>query len=265
MAAPAEMVAMSRVKVLMLRAPGTNRDGDTQIAFETAGAVVDSALVSELFRGEKKLLDYHIAVIPGGFTYGDDISAGKIMANEIRLRLGEDVQKFVDDGRLILGICNGFQVLVKTGILPGIRGAGQQPVTLTNNDSGRFECRWVYLRVNPKSPCVFTRGIDMMYVPVAHGEGKLVAAPGVLEKLNVVVQYTDEKGNTGAGYPCNPNGSVNDIAGICDDSGRIFGLMPHPEDFIRATQHPRWTRERRRRTGDGLAVFVNAVKWARGI
>jgi len=256
---------MNRVKALMFRAPGTNRDVDTQIAFEMAGAEVDSALVTELFRKEKRLADYHIAVIPGGFTYGDDISAGKIMANEIRLRLGEDIKKFVEDGRLILGICNGFQVLVKTGILPGIPGQGAQPVTLTNNDSGKFECRWVYLKVNKKSPCVFTRGMQGIYAPIAHGEGKLTAAPGVLEKLNIVVQYVDEKGKTEAGYPDNPNGSVKDIAGICDTSGRIFGLMPHPEDFIRWTQHPRWTREKLRQDLYGLQVFINAVAWAKGI
>ncbi|OGO00665.1 MAG: phosphoribosylformylglycinamidine synthase I [Chloroflexi bacterium RBG_13_52_12] len=256
---------MSKVKVLMLRAPGTNRDGDTQIAFETVGAEVGSALVTELLRKEKRFSDYHIMVIPGGFTYGDDISAGRIMANEIRLRLGEDIKKFVEDGRLVLGICNGFQVLVKTGILPGIPGQDAQPVTLTNNDSGKFECRWVYLKVNKKSPCVFTKGIKGMYIPIAHGEGKLAAAPDVLEKLNIVVQYVDEKGNTKAGYPSNPNGSAKDIAGICDPSGRIFGMMPHPEDFIRWTQHPRWTREKPREDLYGLQIFANAVAWAKGI
>jgi phosphoribosylformylglycinamidine synthase I len=256
---------MSNVKVLILRAPGTNCDFETQVAFETAGAGVASALVYELFRGEKRLRDYHVAVIPGGFTYGDDISAGRIMANEIRLRLGEDIRKFVSDGRLILGICNGFQVLVKTGILPGIPGQTAQPVTLANNDSGKFECRWVYLKVNEKSPCVFTKGMDGMYIPVAHGEGKLVAGPDVLGKLNIVAQYVDAKGKTGAGYPFNPNGSLKDIAGICDDSGRIFALMPHPERFIRWTQHPRWTREKPRPSGDGLQVFINAVNWAKSI
>jgi phosphoribosylformylglycinamidine synthase I len=256
---------MNKVKVLMLRAPGTNRDVDTQIAFETVGAEVASALVNELVRQQKRLADYHILMIPGGFTYGDDISAGKIMANEIRLRLGEDIKKFVADGRLVMGICNGFQVLVKTGILPGINGQSAQPVTLTNNDSGKFECRWVYLKANKKSPCVFTRGIDIIYAPVAHGEGKLVAESDILDKLNIVMQYVDEKGKTGAGYPYNPNGSVKDIAGICDSSGRIFGMMPHPEDFIRWTQHPRWTREKTREDLYGLQIFTNAVAWARGI
>ena len=256
---------MSKVKTLMLRAPGTNCDFETRVAFEQAGAEVDSALVTELFRREVLLADYQIMVIPGGFTYGDDISAGKIMANEIRLRLGEDIRKFVDDGRLILGVCNGFQVLVKAGILPGIEDQNSQPVTLAGNDSGKFECRWVYLQVNEASPCVFTRGIHSLYIPVNHGEGKLVAEPGILDRLNVVLYYADENGNTEAGYPYNPNGSVGNIAGICDASGRIFALMPHPERFIRWTQHPRWTRETPRNYGDGLQVFLNAVAWVKGI
>jgi len=256
---------MNKVKVLMLRAPGTNRDIDTRLAFEQCGAEADSALITELLRGEKRLMDYQVLNIPGGFTYGDDISAGKIMANEIRLKLGDDINKFVADGRLVLGICNGFQVLVKTGILPGIKGKNDQPVTLTNNDSGKFECRWVYLKVNEQSPCVFTRGMRGMYVPIAHGEGKLVAEPGMAEKLNIVVQYVDEKGNTRAGYPYNPNGSINDIAGICDATGRIFGLMPHPEDFIHRTQHPRWTRETPRPELYGLQIFQNAVSWVKRI
>jgi phosphoribosylformylglycinamidine synthase len=257
---------MSTIKVLMLRAPGTNRDGDTQIAFEMAGAgLVDSALVGELVRKEKKLSDFHILVIPGGFTYGDDISAGRIMANEIRLKLGDDIKRFVADGKLVLGICNGFQVLVKTGILPGLPDQKGQPVTLTNNDSGKFECRWVYLKPNKNNPCVFTKGIKGIYAPIAHGEGKLTAAPDILVKLNTVLQYTDEKWKTEAGYPYNPNGSINDIAGICDASGRIFGLMPHPEDFIRWTQHPRWTREKERQDLYGLQIFTNAVAWAKNI
>jgi phosphoribosylformylglycinamidine synthase subunit PurQ / glutaminase len=256
---------MKKVKVLMLRAPGTNRDIDTRIAFDQCGAEVDSALINEIVRNEKRIMDYQILVIPGGFTYGDDISAGKIMANEIRLILGEDIKKFVADGRLVLGICNGFQVLVKTGILPGIKGKSAQPITLTNNDSGKFECRWVYLKVNEQSPCVFTKGIKGMYVPIAHGEGKLVAEPGMAEKLNIVVQYVDENWKTRAGYPANPNGSINDIAGICDPSGRIFGLMPHPEDFIRWTQHPRWTRETQREDLYGMQIFQNAVRWAERI
>jgi len=138
-------------------------------------------------------------------------------------------------------------------------------LTLAGNDSGRFECRWVYLYANKTSPCIFTRGIDLMYLPVAHGGGKVVIEPGALEELNVALYYADETGDIRAGYPHNPNGSVNNIAGICDATGRIFGLMPHPERFIRWTQHPRWAREPRRDYGDGFRVFLNAVEWAKSI
>jgi len=251
---------MAKVRTLILRAPGTNCDEETAFAFEQAGAVVDSAHVNELVRRRKPFSQYQILVIPGGFTYGDDVSAGKILANELRLKLGGDIQDFIERGGLILGICNGFQVLVRAGILPS--AGGNHRLTLAGNDSNRFECRWVYLRVNQKSPCIFTRGMTAIYLPVAHGEGKVVAeAPG---NLNVVVRYADESGNVRAGYPYNPNGSVDNIAGICDASGRIFGLMPHPERFIRRAQHPRWTREAARERGDGFSVFLNAVEWVKG-
>ena len=256
---------MARVKTLILRAPGTNCDVETVVAFQQAGSEVESAHVNELLHRETLVSDYQIMVIPGGFTYGDDISAGKILANELRLKLGEDIQRFVDDGRLILGICNGFQVLVKSGILPRLTDENSQPLTLAGNDSGKFECRWVYLRVNETSPCIFTRGISTMYLPVAHAEGKVVAEPRIVEELNVVLYYADETGNIQAGYPYNPNGSVDNIAGICDASGRIFALMPHPERFVRWTQHPRWTREPLRNYGDGLQIFLNAVEWAKTI
>jgi phosphoribosylformylglycinamidine synthase I len=256
---------ISKVKTLILRAPGTNCDVESAFAFERAGAQVDLIHVDELIRQQKSLSNYQIMVIPGGFTYGDDISAGKILANELRLKLGGEIQKFVDDGRLILGICNGFQILVKAGMLPESKGGNAQSLTLAGNDSGRFECRWVYLCANKTSPCIFTRGIDLMYLPVAHGGGKVVIEPEALEELNVALYYADDTGDIRAGYPHNPNGSVNNIAGICDATGRIFGLMPHPERFIRWTQHPRWTREPWRDYGDGFRVFLNAVEWAKSI
>ncbi|MCK4362795.1 MAG: phosphoribosylformylglycinamidine synthase I [Dehalococcoidia bacterium] len=249
---------MASIKTLMLRAPGTNCDGETAFALEQAGSQVESVHINELLHRTKLLSDYQIMVIPGGFTYGDDISGGKILANELRLKLGEEMRKLVADGRLILGICNGFQVMVKAGILPEL----SPQLTLASNDSGRFECRWVYLRVNETSPCIFTRGIDMMYLPVAHGEGKVVTEPGI---PNIALRYADETGNTNASYPYNPNGSVDNIAGICDASGRIFALMPHPERFIRWTQHPRWTREPAKERGDGFRIFKNAVAWAKTI
>jgi phosphoribosylformylglycinamidine synthase I len=255
----------TRVKTLILRAPGTNCDAESAFAFERAGAQVDLIHVNELIRRQRLLSDYLIMVIPGGFTYGDDISAGRILANELRLKLRGEIQKFVDDGRLILGICNGFQVLVKAGLLPKSRGEKSQSLTIATNDSGKFECRWVYLRASKTSPCIFTRGINLMYLPVAHGEGKVVIEPGALEELNVALYYADEAGDIRAGYPHNPNGSMNNMAGICDATGRIFALMPHPERFIRWTQHPRWTTEPRRDYGDGFRIFLNAVEWAKGI
>ena len=252
------------VKAVILRAPGTNCDVETAFAFQQAGAGVDSVHVNRLIRHEQRLADYQIMVIPGGFTYGDDIGAGKVLANELKLKLGEDIMRFIEAGGLILGICNGFQVLVKAGFLPEPSVKSPPHLTLTDNDSGKFECRWIYMSVNQETPCVFTRGVDRMYLPVAHGEGKVVADPEVLPELNVVLRYTDERGDSNAGYPHNPNGSVDNIAGICDASGRIFALMPHPERHIRGTQHPRWTRQGAKEYGDGFLIFRNAVRWAAG-
>ncbi len=254
---------MTKVRTLIIRAPGTNCDAETAYAFEMAGAATSLVHVNQLIRHEEQLSDYQILVIPGGFTYGDDISAGKVLANELSLKLGEDIRGFVSQGGLVLGICNGLQVLVKTGILSGRHDSKQPRVTLGANDSGRFECRWVYLKVSKESPCLFTQGIDRLYLPVANGEGKVVTDGGALAEANIVLRYTDEEGNTDAGYPHNPSGSVDNIAGICDSSGRIFALMPHPERHIRGTQHPRWTREGAKEHGDGFKIFQNALSWAK--
>ena len=256
---------MSKVRALMLRAPGTNCDVETTFAFEQAGAEVSSVHVNQLIRREQRLSDYQAMIVPGGFTYGDDISAGKVLANEIRVKLGEDILKFIEAGGLILGICNGFQVLVKAGILPGIPKGASPPLTIVANDSAKFECRWVYMRVNQASPCIFTKGIDTLELPIAHGEGKVVVKPDVLPQLNVALYYTDEHGDNKAGYPYNPNGSIENIAGICDASGRVFALMPHPERYLRGTQHPQWTRQGVRKYGDGFRIFLNAVKWAKNL
>ena len=256
---------MSKVRTLVLRAPGTNCDTETVFAFEQAGAVVSLVHVNQLIRGEHRLPDYQIIAIPGGFTYGDDIAAGKVLANELKLKLGDEILSFVKTGGLILGICNGFQVLVKAGILPEPANGDSPLLTLAANDSGKFECRWVHLKVDKKSPCVFTKGLDSMYLPVAHGEGKVVADPEILPKLNTVVYYTDKNGDIQAGYPHNPNGSVKNIAGICDSSGHVFALMPHPERHIRGTQHPQWTRLGAKKYGDGFQIFLNAVNWAKSL
>jgi phosphoribosylformylglycinamidine synthase I len=254
---------MAKVKTLILRVPGTNCDQETAYAFQQAGAATSLVHVNQLIRHEEHLSSYQILVVPGGFTYGDDISAGKVLANELRLKLGEDIRSFVDQGGLVLGICNGLQVLVKAGILPGTTSGKEPKITLAANDSGRFECRWVYLSVNEESPCLFTQGISRLYLPVANGEGKVVADDKTLARLNIVLSYTDEDGKASPGYPYNPSGSVADIAGICDSSGRIFALMPHPERHLRGTQHPRWTREGLKEHGDGFQIFLNAVNWAK--
>lgn len=256
---------MAPVKVAVLRAPGTNCDGETRYAFEQAGAAADFVQVQELLTKTKRLADYQILAIPGGFTYGDDIAAGKLVANELKSRLRDELAAFVQADKLVLGICNGFQILVKMGLLPGGRVDGPQEVTLTWNDSGRFEDRWVYLK--PEfNVCVWTQGLEeMIELPVAHGEGKFIPRDAsVLEQLvgfgQIVFHYVDPDERE-AGYPWNPNGSVGNIAGICDPTGRIFGLMPHPERHAVPTQHPRWMRDRARADGDGLQIFRNGVQW----
>jgi phosphoribosylformylglycinamidine synthase I len=253
-------------RVIVLRTAGTNCDHETAYAFEVSGADVELVHINRLKRAEKSLLDYHILVLPGGFTYGDDISAGKILANELKFRLGDDLQRFAEEGRLILGICNGFQVLAKAGYLPNLDGNGQQEATLAFNDSNRFEDRWVYLKETSRGKCVFTRGIeDIIYLPVAHAEGKFVPRnKKVLTELwkndQIVLQYVTQESEP-AEYPENPNGSIDGIAGVCDPTGRIFGLMPHPERHAHPTHHPRWTREGLR-DPDGLLIFRNGVDFA---
>ncbi|MBM3261864.1 MAG: phosphoribosylformylglycinamidine synthase I, partial [candidate division Zixibacteria bacterium] len=244
---------MPTVSVLVLRAAGINCDHEAVHAFAFVGADrVDHLHINALIAGRAKLSDYDILVLPGGFSYGDDISGGKVLANELEYRLGESVNRFIEDGRLILGICNGFQVLIKMGLLPRTDHAQRrQETTLFYNDSGKFECRWVHIRRNPQSPCVFTRDMpDTLYVPVAHGEGKIIpASEEVRRRLHtgghIALQYVSpEKDGGSTPYPWSPNGSVDDIAGLCDATGRIFGLMPHPERHTHPTHHPRWTRER---------------------
>jgi phosphoribosylformylglycinamidine synthase subunit PurQ / glutaminase len=254
-------------KVLVLTGFGINCDIETQHAFKLAGAIAERVHINDLINGKERLSDYHILSFPGGFSFGDDIASGKVLANMIKYNIGEQIQEFIDSGKLILGICNGFQAMVKMGLLPGFDDDyTTQEVTLTYNDSGRFEDRWVHLKANKISKCMFTKGIENIYLPVRHGEGKFVAKnPQVLEKLkrgnHIVFQYVDREGKS-AGYPHNPNGSVNNIAAICDKTGRVFGMMPHPEAFQHRTNHPGWTREELPEEGAGIAIFRNAVEYA---
>ena len=257
---------MIMVKVLILVGYGINCDYETEHAFKMNGAETEKIHVNELISGKKNLENYHILAIPGGFSYADDIAAGKVLANKMRTNISDQVEKFVEDKKLIIGVCNGFQVMVKYSMLPEFNSS--QNATLSWNDSGRFEDRWVYLKINEKSPCIWTKGIKNLYLPVRHAEGKFIPrADGILrdlhEKNRVVAQYVDENGNLNPRYPLNPNGSMDDIAGICDDTGRIFGIMPHPEAYLYKTNHPRWTRENVPEEGMGVQVFRNAVEYVK--
>lgn len=262
---------MKKVKVLVLRTAGTNCDKETAFAFKKAGAAAELVHINRLSSGESRLCEYQILAIPGGFSYGDDIASGKILANELKYQIGKDVRKFIQDGKLVIGICNGFQILVKSGFLPNLSGEEMVEATLTMNDSAKYEDRWVYLKRGKgqvKNKCVWTQGInDIIYLPVAHGEGKFIPKDKkILATLKrdglIVFEYVDENGNR-KDFPYNPNGSVENIAGICDKTGRIFGLMPHPERHISFLQHPRWTRQKKRLIGDGFAIFKNGVDFAR--
>ncbi|MCK4518626.1 MAG: phosphoribosylformylglycinamidine synthase I [Candidatus Omnitrophica bacterium] len=250
------------VKVIVLRAAGTNCDRETADAFRRQSAEVDVVHINELKSKKKKLSSYHILAIPGGFTYGDDIASGRILGNELKFNLKDDLLKFVNEGKLIIGICNGFQVLVKSGLLPDAE-TFSQTTTLSLNDSNKFEDRWVHLRkckmqnAKCKIECIWTEGIDGIYLPIAHAEGKFIADKEVLEELKdnnqIVFQYD----------PYNPNGSLENIAGICDKTGRIFGLMPHPERFLTPNHHPSSTRAKDDKTINGNSIFKNAVSYVK--
>lgn len=250
--------------VLVLRGPGANCDREAAFAFETAGARVRNLHVNAVRQSPHLLRDCQILVVPGGFSYGDDVAAGKILAAQLQNQLADAVREFRDAEKLVLGICNGFQAILKAGLLMPADEDGPL-ATLAHNESGKFEDRWIHLRVESKlSP--FLTGIERMYLPVAHGEGNFVARkPWILKGLGqtgqIALRYTDPAGNAEPGYPFSPNGSQDDVAGICDATGRVLGLMPHPERHIFPTQHPHWTRLGLAKEGDGLQLFRNAVAY----
>lgn len=267
------------VKSIVLTGNGTNCEREMAHACRLAGSdEVDIVYIHEILSGEKRLDDYHFLILPGGFLDGDDLGAAQAAANRIihaRVKGGgeplrEQFRRFIDGGKLILGVCNGFQLMVKLGILPAVDGEYfRQTVTLTFNDSGRFEDRWVWISINEKSPCVFTRGLKKVYLPVRHGEGKFMArSAAILKRLyrqqQVVARYcTQDSDRPAMTYPDNPNGAVDAIAGICDETGRLYGMMPHPDAYTHCTNHPRWTREELPEEGMGLAFFKNAVQFIR--
>ena len=265
------------VHVLVLTGYGLNCDFETAYAFELAGALSTRVHINALISRETFLKDYDILVFDGGFSWGDDHGAGVLEAVRIGSNIGDALFEFIEDGKLVLGICNGFQALVNLGLLPGFdENYKTRQVALTFNDCGNFRDDWVPLLSNPESPCVFTEGVTRIELPVRHGEGKFYASPDVIERLidnrQVVLRYATPSGEAAQGqYPFNPNGSIHDIAGICDSTGRIFGLMPHPEAFNHWTNHPDWTRvkESLKRKGQpipqeltaGVRILKNGVDY----
>lgn len=259
---------MKKIKVIIIRTAGTNCDYELKSAFELCDTVVDKVHINELISSKNKILSYDILAIPGGFSYGDDIASGKILSNEIKYKLGDNIKKFALLGKPIIGICNGFQVLVKMGLLPKPE-TFEQNSTLYYNDSNKFECRWVHLKTqktNGRSLCLWTNKLpDIITLPVAHGEGKFIADKKVLDEIEknnqVVFRYCDKDGKCTV-YPQDPNGSLNAIAGICNKKGNVFGLMPHPERYIYALQHP--SRESFNGVyGWGKQIFQNAIDYLR--
>jgi len=274
-------------RALILRAPGTNCDVETAHAFELAGAIAERVHINRLIENPALAARYQILVFPGGFSYGDDIAAGMILATRLRRHLSEMVNDFARGNRdsLVLGLCNGMQIMMRLGVLTeSAEGDGNSlagdahdhsslAATLTWNQHGRYEARWVHLAVDPQSPCVFLRGIKQMYLPIAHAEGNFIAASDkVMETLaqqgRLAVRYCRADApdsawsQTQLDFPLNPNGAMGNVAGVCDASGRVFGMMPHPERYIDPTQHPFWTRLDDPGTeGQGMAIFRNAVSY----
>jgi len=256
-------------RALIVTGDGLNCERETAHAFALAGAAPDLVHLGDL--PGCRLEDYHVLALIGGFSNGDHLGAGTVQASLFRHRLREPLQSFVQSGRLVIGICNGFQTLVKMGLLPG--ADWERTATIMANDSGRYEDRWVHLSVDPACPCVWTRGLRRLYLPVRHGEGKFVVrdtatALGLRRRAQIALRYADARGRPTMEYPQNPNGSEGGVAGVCDPSGRIFGLMPHPEAFLSPYNHPSWTRQAALglplpEEGEGVALFRNAVAFLR--
>ncbi|MCA9596506.1 MAG: phosphoribosylformylglycinamidine synthase subunit PurQ [Myxococcales bacterium] len=258
-----------RVKVLVLTGLGLNCEAETEAAFRMAGATPERVhLLDLLDTGGPKLRDFQVLAFVGGFAFGDHLGAGFVFANKIRYRLYDDLVRFIEDGGFSLGICNGFQTMTRLGLLPGLDGSYRTPLaTLAPNDRPGYRDAWVRLAFDAESPCLWTRGVESMDLPTRHGEGKFIAKSGILERLEgehlVAARYVDETGAATEQWPDNPNGSPKAVAGICDPSGRLFGLMPHPDAFLYPFQHPQWARRRAvgevPARGDGMKIFESGV------
>jgi phosphoribosylformylglycinamidine synthase len=262
-----------RPRVLVLYGDGINCDNETALAFRDAGADVTKATMRQLLDGRIVLADYDILALPGGFSYGDDIQSGRIMAVRLKYGLGEQIHDFIGKKKPVIGgICNGFQIMTAMGLVPGLdREYTKHTATLMTNESGRFRDDWVRLEINPKSPCMCTRGIGSIELPIRHGEGNFYAPEDVLDRMElqqqIVARYVGPDGGRSPGFPYNPNGAQRDIACICDPNGVVTGLMPHPEAAREVHHHPRWTRDRKAAEANAEKArlfFSNAVEYVRG-
>lgn len=263
------------VPVLIVTGFGLNCERETVAAFEQAGGTPEQVHLNDILAGKRRLEEFAILAFIGGFSFGDHLGAGTVFANRVRHRLRSQLEHFVADGKLIIGICNGFQTLTRLGLVPGLGNDTFTPtVALAENTQGTFRDAWVSVRAEEKSPCIFTKGIGMMPIPVRHGEGRVVVdSPDTLAEIEsrnlVAMRYVDPgTGESADDFPGNPNGSTHAIAGLCDPTGRIFGLMPHPEAYLSPHNHPAWTRQKIAgelpQRGLGRQVFDNAVKFVRG-
>ena len=265
--------AGARVRALVITGFGLNCEVETTRALQVVGVEAEMVHLNDLLDGHRRLDEFHLLAFVGGFSFGDHLGAGTVFANRLKYKMRADLERFVEAGRLVIGICNGFQTITRLGLVPALDGAlFEQQVALAQNRQGVFRDAWVMLRANPQSPCVFTRGIDLIPLPARHGEGRFVPCDekvlARLEKANLVaLRYVDqERGLPTMEFPENPNGSANAIAGICDPSGRIFGLMPHPEAYLSPFNHPHWQRQKINGVlpaeGLGTRVFRNAAEFA---
>jgi phosphoribosylformylglycinamidine synthase subunit PurQ / glutaminase len=253
-------------RIAILTGYGINSDVELANSFNLAGGRAERVHLHDAIDGHVRLEDFDILAIPGGFSFGDHIASGRVFANRLRHKLGDTLLRLREKKVPMIGICNGFQVLVKLGLLPGTEPASfTQTCTLTYNDSGRFENRWCHLRTEPAARSLWLKDVSQLYLPVRHGEGKFIpGSEALLKELETngqtCLRYCNADGSEPAGFPANPNGSTGHIAGLCSRDGLVFGLMPHPEAHVLPTQHPHWQRDGLRPEGDGLQIFRNAIR-----